>query len=233
MKKLKLDEEDNFFYLLGGLAILLVTGPVLSELFKDSWRVAVELAFSLLLIVGVWSLQSSRQRFILGLALVAISLLGTTANLIFKNELFLWLIIPSRLLFLGLATFAVLEQVLQRGEVSLNKIVGAVCVYLMLGTFWALLCLVLEMTVPGSYAGLERYDEEFWVWRLIYYSFVTLTTVGYGDITPANAFSETLAWLEALVGQFYIAILVASLVGMYIAGQTSPEVLDDRKHPQP
>ena len=65
----------------------------------------------------------------------------------------------------------------------------------------------------------------------MWWGFTTRTTVGYGDITPANAFSETLAWLEAIVGQFYIAILVASLVGMYIAGQSSPEVLDDRKHP--
>ena len=128
MKDLKLDEEGNFFYLLAGLAILLVTGPVLSELFEGGWTIAVELSFSLLLIVGVWSLQSSRQRFILGLVLMAISLLGTTANLIFESELFLWLTIPSRLLFLGLASLVVLEQILLRGKVSLNKIVGAVYV---------------------------------------------------------------------------------------------------------
>ena len=230
MSGLKPDREDNFFYLLAGLAILLVTGPVLSELFTGSWKIAAELSFSLLLIVGVWSLQSSRQRLLLGLALVSISLLGTAANLIFQSELFLWLIIPSRLLFLGLTAVVVLEQVMLSGKVNLNKIVGAVCVYLILGTFWALLCLVLEMAVPGSYSGLERYDEELWIWRLIYYSFITLTTIGYGDITPANAFSETLAWIEGLIGQFYIAILVASLVGMYIAGHISPELLVGEKH---
>ncbi len=169
----------------------------------------------------------------LGLALVAISLLGTAANLIFQSELFLWLIIPSRLLFLGLTAVVVLEQVMQRGKVNLNKIVGAVCVYLILGTFWALLCLALEMAVPGSYAGLERYDEELWLWRLIYYSFVTLTTIGYGDITPANAFSETLAWIEGLIGQFYIAILVASLVGMYIAEHSHLGVPADEEGAKP
>lgn len=130
MSGLKPDREDNFFYLLAGLAILLVTGPVLSELFAGSWKMAAELSFSLLLIVGVWSLQSSRQRLILGLALMAVSLLGTAANLIFESELFLWLIIPSRLLFLGLSAVVVLEQVMLRGKVNLNKIVGAVCVYL-------------------------------------------------------------------------------------------------------
>ncbi len=57
MSGLKPDREDNFFYLLAGLAILLVTGPVLSELFAGSWKLAAELSFSLLLIVGVWSLQ--------------------------------------------------------------------------------------------------------------------------------------------------------------------------------
>jgi peptidoglycan/LPS O-acetylase OafA/YrhL len=229
MNGLKLNREDNFFYLLAGLAILLVTGPVLSEWFDQGWTIAAELSFSLLLIVGVWSLQRSRQRFILGLVLMAIFLLGTAANLILQSEVFLWLTIPARLLFLALTAMAVLEQVMLRGSVTLNKIIGAVCVYLILGTFWALLCLTLEMAVPGSYSGLEHYDEELWFWRLIYYSFVTLTTVGYGDITPANAYSETLAWLEAIVGQFYIAILVASLVGMYIAGHANSEADADEE----
>ena len=225
MKDIGHKQEDNFYFLLAGLAIFLVTGPILSEMVTGGWMILAELHFSLLMIIGVWSLQSSRSRFRLGIVLLGISLAGTIASLIFDSSLYVWLTIPARLIFLALSAVVILEQILSYGKVSLNKLVGTVCVYLVLAIFWALLCLTLEMLMPGSFAGLEHYDDELWLWRLLYYSFVTLTTLGYGDITPANAYSETLAWLEAVVGQFYIAILVASLVAMYIASNSTTGAL--------
>jgi len=104
------------------------------------------------------------------------------------------------------------------------------CVYLILGVFGAVLYFLLETVLPGSFAGLDDYDENLWFWRLLYFSFVTLSTLGYGDITPANAFSESMAYLEAIVGQFYIAVLVASLVGMYIAARENPQASTGAEH---
>ena len=95
------------------------------------------------------------------------------------------------------------------------------CGYLLLGIIWSLLYCATEMASPGSFvmsvpgqdhraaAPLDRSD-------LSYYSFITLATVGYGDVTPTTQLARTLAWTEAITGQFYLAILVAGLVGFKV-----------------
>jgi hypothetical protein len=106
--------------------------------------------------------------------------------------------------------------VIEPGAITLDRLVGAVCIYLLLGVVWTLLFALLELVAPGSfhYAGRQAGDP---IEHLLYYSFVTLTTLGYGDVAPVHAVARTLAYLEAVVGQLYIALLIASLVGRYLA----------------
>lgn len=211
--------RNNYFFLLGGLCLLLLTAPVVSELRGPLWVIDLEISISGLLLVGVWSLYRSRRSLYLGLVLVAVSVLSTLVSVVLGYESVRWLPLLSLLIFLGLSCVVALRQVVAPGPVDLNRIVGAVCVFLMLGVIWAVLYYLLETIVPGSFSGLDSDSEPLWFWRLIYFSFITLTTLGYGDTTPANAFSEPLAYFEAIVGQFYIAVVVASLVGSYMAGQ--------------
>jgi hypothetical protein len=192
--------------------------------------IELEISISGLLLVAVWSLHGSGRSLYLGILLAAVCVLSATASIVFGYESARWLTLLSMLIFLGLSSVAALRQVVAPGPVDLNRIVGAVCVFLMLGVIWAVLYYVLETAVPGSFSGLDSYNEGLWFWRLIYFSFVTLSTLGYGDITPANAFSESLAYLEAIVGQFYIAVVVASLVGSYLAGQESPQAVSQAKN---
>ena len=86
-----------------------------------------------------------------------------------------------------------------------------------IGIIWALLYGLVEVLIEGSFSGnlLNVGGSRFW--DLIYFSFVTLTTLGYGDILPMNSYARTLAYIEAIAGQFYIAILVASLVGAHLS----------------
>ena len=102
-----------------------------------------------------------------------------------------------------------------------DAIFGVVCGYLLLGIIWTLLYSAVEAAFPGSFAapasGLgkgvaTRADRS----TLSYYSFITLATVGYGDVTPITPLARTLAWMEAITGQFYLAILVAGLVGFKV-----------------
>jgi hypothetical protein len=86
----------------------------------------------------------------------------------------------------------------------------------------ALLYAVIEVTQPGSFQATGKMADSLTSVEgrgpvLIYYSFVTMTTVGYGDITPVSPPARTLAWLEAMTGQFYIAVLVAGLVGIRLS----------------
>jgi voltage-gated potassium channel len=126
------------------------------------------------------------------------------------------------ILFLVFVAVMILRAVLIQGSISLDSIFGAICAYLLLGMAWGSLYSVIEVLQPGSFQATgEMADalesEEARGSVLIYYSFVTLTTVGYGDITPVFPPARTLSWLEAMMGQFYIAVLVAALVGIRVS----------------
>ena len=97
----------------------------------------------------------------------------------------------------------------------LNKIVGALCIYLLIGAIWAVFYHLLEDFFPGSISGLEGHEGPALPWRLIYFSFVTATTLGYGDVLPLTLYAEALVILETVLAQFYLAVLIASLVGAY------------------
>jgi hypothetical protein len=124
--------------------------------------------------------------------------------------------------FLSLTDVVILRQVLGATRVTNDTISGAVCGYLLLGIIFAFLYAVIGLLYPGSFveAGdllkpeLGKFYYQHQVNSLIYYSFVTLATLGYGDIAPASPPARALAMFEAIAGQFYVAILIARLVSI-------------------
>jgi hypothetical protein len=112
-------------------------------------------------------------------------------------------------------------------KVTVNTICASLCAYLLIGVLWSLIYSVLCSLDPGSFeyamadeiTGIDtrlRFADRQAVYAL-YYSFVTLTTLGYGDVLPTSAPARMLATLEAVIGQIFIAVLVARLVGMHVA----------------
>ena len=98
-----------------------------------------------------------------------------------------------------------------------NILMGAVCIYLLLGLIWAILYDMFAILWPeASFNGLKFEEDRLQFDSFLYFSFVTLTTAGYGDITPVNPLIRTLAYLEMITGQFYMAVLVAGLVGLFM-----------------
>lgn len=118
---------------------------------------------------------------------------------------------------------AVIVASLFRPQVlSLDSVFGAICGYLLLGMAWAVLYSLLDISWPGSFQFGNQLAEQVQagdsrIHLFTYYSFITLTTVGYGDVTPLSTPARTCAWLEALTGQFYLAVLVAGLVGALLS----------------
>jgi hypothetical protein len=108
--------------------------------------------------------------------------------------------------------FVVLVQTFRAGPVNVHRIQGAVAAYLLLGLAWALAYETVALLAAGAFsgAGLAGPDRQ----RFVYFSFVTLTTVGYGDVTPVHPVARSLAVAEALTGQLYPAILLARLVSL-------------------
>lgn len=129
-------------------------------------------------------------------------------------------------LFLTVVTAAVLRSVLAPGPVDREKIYGAISVYLMLGLIWSSLYAVVEILHPGAFAvpeGVMLLADKTAVDVLpgseagfLYYSFITLTTLGYGDIVPVSPAAQTLSWMEAAAGQLFLAVTIARLVGLSI-----------------
>jgi voltage-gated potassium channel Kch len=112
----------------------------------------------------------------------------------------------------------VLTQVFRQGPVTFHRIQGAIAAYLLLGLAWANAYELIELARPGALRFPDGGGPT--PIRLIYFSFVTLTTVGYGDITPLHPTARSLAISEALVGQLFPAILIARLVSMEIASRS-------------
>jgi hypothetical protein len=123
------------------------------------------------------------------------------------------------LVLLGFFAVTILLYVLGSGKVTWDKIYGAICAYLLFGYAWAFGYSLIEELQPGSFKYLATPAPHDLVGRLMqfrYFSFVTLATVGYGDIVPATAGARTAALLEAMLGQFYLVALVGRLVGLHI-----------------
>jgi hypothetical protein len=122
--------------------------------------------------------------------------------------------VASALLAQALMTAVISVQVFRSGVVTVHRILGAVAVYLLLGLIWAQAYQLVWLAHPGAFTGaLDDAAANPWV----YFSIVTLTTTGYGDILPAHASARALANLEALIGQLYPAILLARLVSLEVA----------------
>ena len=106
----------------------------------------------------------------------------------------------------------------QRSRVDVDLIYGAVAIYLLIGSGFGELFSAFAIADPDNFNGIETTHDHDKIARFTsYFSFVTLSTLGYGDITPATHYVKVLAYVEAIVGQLYLAILVARLVGTYIS----------------
>jgi hypothetical protein len=128
--------------------------------------------------------------------------------------------------FILIAIVSIGADVLWREHVTLDGILGSISVYIFLGMFFAFLFGLVSLIVPGSFyfhvkgkapnvLGLGLND-------LLYFSYATLTTTGYGDILPVHPFVRTLASIESIVGTLYIAVMIARLVGLHVAEKGGP-----------
>lgn len=212
--------RDNFLYLFVALMVLTVVAPVLEESLGSSGAFFAEASVSVTLVIALWSLKSSRRVFLLGLGLVVVNLVATAAWLLLGRDSGGIVSNASGLVFLVLTTVVAGRELFRSGPVDLNKVVGALCVYVLIGVIWAILFQLLEEFQPGSFSGLEQQGHAL-SWRFLYFSFVTLTTLGYGDVLPLTLYAQSLTYMETVLGQFYLAVLVAALIGAYLNDRSS------------
>lgn len=210
-------ERTNFSYLLVALSVFLAAIPLTDDFVAGSPPVVKAILFSAIMIIGVRSLKGAGSVFLAGMLFAVSGVILSVLSAQFESVTLQFASLLALLGFVLVAIFHTLRQVAFGTEINANRLTGAICVYLLLGVFWALAYSVLELAAPGSFAGFDAWDHRGWDSEWLYFSFVTMTTLGYGDLLPISATARALAYAEAVVGQFYIAVLVAGLVGAYIS----------------
>lgn len=116
---------------------------------------------------------------------------------------------------------SIARQILFTGHVNSNKVIGSVALFLLLGLMWAIAYLILLEFSPEAFTGMEAISWGQNFSNAAYFSFVTLTTLGYGDISPLTPLAQVVVYLEAITGVFYMAIVVSSLVSSNIDHQVN------------
>jgi len=213
--------RGNFAYLLVSLLGFLLVIAVLAQYPQIGGDQVVMFLIEGTLIFGIWSIAPQRIWFRVGFILISVGAINILLHAIFAHEWALYVNLAVALLFYLFTTMLAFEALFTGEEIDLNMIMGSICVYLLVGICWSIFYFFESIINPGAFNGIDVEIGKSRFTDLLYYSYVTLSTLGYGDITPVTPIARTLSFLEALFGQFYIAILVASFVGMHISVRRS------------
>ena len=213
----KITEKNNFAYLAVGLVLLLFIGALVEHFPGDLAPRIIQATTIATLFTMAFSLKSSRSGFIISIAFVLVVLLSIAGGAILDKTGFGYAHLLIMLVFFIWITWQATYRVLFTGTIDANKIIGAICIYLLLGLIWAILYVLLAAIMPGAFNGMAQAPWLDNFASAVYFSFVTITTLGYGDITPALPLPRFLVFMEAIVGVFYMAILVASLIGVSLS----------------
>jgi hypothetical protein len=179
---------------------------------------------SAIVVAAIYAGARHGRELIFGLALAFPPLLGRWLPWYQTNRRFFLIITIATALFIAYSTVLVIVRTAQAKRVTPDTVAGALCGYMLIGMSFALAYSIIEFELPNSFRFPPRvfaspkytFVIQSEVLRLVYYSFVTLTTTGYGDITATSPPSRALTVLEAITGQMYIVVLVARLVALEI-----------------
>ena len=198
-------------------AMLFVVAPVQATgyLIVDVFGVVV----ALVLFAGVFVMSVSPAATAIILAAFLLNVAVLVMRLIRPLAYDLHLLAAAWFVIVMTLGFVVARQVFERGRVSYHRIVGAVLLYMLIAMAFVSLFLLVGLWAPNAFNGFVLGDNQKMASSLIYFSFTTLTTTGYGDIVPVHPLARSLCNLEAVIGQLYPATLLARLVSLEIEGR--------------
>jgi hypothetical protein len=213
----------RFATLLGALVLVIAAPPLLGGYLLG--LPLTRLTFSVLFFAGVYAVSRNRRVLVGGSVIGLFAFLSTW--LATESEAVSIVIADhaTDLAFIAFVGATILRTVVAHDEITSDTIYGGICVYLLIGLGWEAAYSIVEYLNPGSFAmggvplsaldtgetGPRSYPA------LVYYSFVTLTTLGYGDIVPTTPQARVLSTAEAVFGQLFVAIFIARLVGLQLA----------------
>jgi voltage-gated potassium channel len=210
----KILSKRSFFSLLIIILAMLVIAPLVNEFVH--LRIILDIFWSAIFIAAIYAVSHKKLHLIIGI-LLALPMLGSFwSKYFFHHTGVLAFGSICGAAFFCLAIFHILVFIYNQKRVSKDLIVGAALVYFLMALAWTFVIGTVELLHPGSYAVAQSQGDSGGL-DFLYYSFVTMTTLGYGDIVPTTKLARSLCILEAVIGQLYLVVSVAWLVGMHVS----------------
>ena len=210
------------------LLIVIVSMMILSPFVSRSplLRMINGIVLTLMLLSVVYTVKSEKWTFITGLILGIPWVIESWVRLMYPDALPPAVQSITAMLFDGFVIFVLLRHIIRTKKITANIIYGSISVYIILGVFFASLYMFLTSVIQAplfEYVGTGTDTGAADPERLFYFSFVTLTTLGYGDIRPVSDITRILAVIEAMTGVLYSATLIGRLIGLYVAQSSKSE----------
>jgi hypothetical protein len=201
-------------YLLLSLVALIFIYPYLKE--NTVSKLILGLLYSAVLVGGAYAIGRDRRKLGIALGLVLLAIGFQLAYFMTEN---IWLQRTRGVIYIVFLLYTigeVLAYILKKGPITADKLHGALAGYIMLALLWAFFYDLLESFLPGSFLmGGARLGEPREFMHLLYFSFTTLTTTGFGDITPVSDQARSFVIIEEFAGVFFVGVLIARLAGLY------------------
>lgn len=213
----RLSAQNNFVYLFAALVVLLFSVTVLKYVNQAYIHSILQWIIVMVLFVDIRSLHHQRSVKWAGYILIGIFILVYLSDSLLDISISITVDLVIFALFFVYSFIFSSKQILLSKSIDWNMIVGSAVLYLQLGLIWTFIYLFILSFDPLAFSGIEFHNWKESFGQMIYYSFITLTTVGYGDIIPKNPFAEFFSYFEAIIGTLYIAVIVSSLVSARMA----------------
>ena len=206
--------KDRFLFLIVFIVALIVLGPFIEDFI--GLRYFMDLFFSIIFIATIYAVSQKRYHIIIAAILMIPALFAVWIPDIPTNNTPLTIGYICGLIVFAFAVISILNYIFNEETVTRQTISAAVAVYLLIALMWSFIYRLIENLYPASFAvahaKLEGAENIY-----LYFSLVTITTLGYGDITPIGSQALSLAVLEAITGQIYLVVVVAWFVGLYVS----------------
>lgn len=209
--------DNRFIFLFISLMIYFVVPPFFVD--TPNRMHIISALFSLILVLSVYAIEMNKRTLRVG-AVLAAMLIGVQWFGVFfsMNNEMVFLERGATCIFFALISVAVISYIIRAQEVTASTIFGAICGYLLIGLTCSFLHMLIYSINNQAYAfpSAPEAGSQIATLNFIYFSFVTLATVGFGDITPVSHVARTFTWLEAITGQIYLTVWIARLIALHI-----------------
>lgn len=211
-----LQRSNRFLMLLMSLIFFFGLYPIVENYFIAT--LILNMFFMLIVLSGVLAISENRKPLVLSLSLAVVAIACRWLHFFYTHEIWLVLEYCSAIVLWSYIAIHILKFIIQQEIITAELIYAALAVYFIFGLAWASAYQLIETSTPGSFSipTPDTFKQNF-MFQMWYFSMVTLTTLGFGDIAPVTMTARVFVVMEAIMGQFYLAVLIANLVGRRIA----------------